>query len=387
MENSKAYNYLMECAEKKDAKAWNSFMRKNRKMTILLEGVNISNQHFKNFSFKGIVFDRSNIQSTVFEKCDLNGCHFKNMRAYDVVFQNSQLTSSFFNDASFSICTFTACDLRFCDFTRATIHQTDLTDCKMNNSIFLRSSFKRSIFKNCIATNSNFRNCEILETDLSGSTFLSSIVDGGTIVWSCSYDELTNFTGVGLSNMRIEPSLKSSFSCNIRRLWWQKWYEEKKLELLPKDYTFKDKPLSYIRSKLMYFLRLFIHLIIKAFWWITDYGSSTIRLLIMFFLTTLGYAIIYFAFPASTGDVILNGGGSIILRFVRSLYFSTVVMTSVGFGDISASETLILGHVIMMIQSLLGYVLLGAFLVRIGILFQGEFPVSKRRYFTGDYKN
>lgn len=387
MENSKAYNFLMECAEKKDAKAWNAFMRRNRKMTILLEGVNISNQHFKNFSFKGIVFDCSDIQSTVFEKCDLNGCHFKNMRGYDLIFENSQLTSSFFNDASFSICKFTSCDLRFCDFTRATIHQTDLTGCKMNNGIFLRSSFKRSIFKNCIATNSNFRNCEILETDLSGSTFLSSIVDGGTIVWSCSYDELTNFTGVGLSNMRIEPSLKSSFSCNIRRLWWQEWYEEKKQEILPKDYTFKDKPFSYIKSKLLYFLRLFIHLIIKAFWWITDYGSSTVRLLIMFFLTTLGHAIIYFTFPASTGDVILNGGGSVLLRFVRSLYFSIVVMTSVGFGDISAAETLIAGHVIMMIQSLLGYVLLGAFLVRIGILFQGEFPVSKRRYLTGDYKN
>lgn len=387
MENTEAYNFLMECAEKNDAKAWNRFMRKNRKVTILLEDCNISHQHFKNFSFKGIVFDRADIQHTIFEKCAMDGCHFRNIRGYDAQFIASQLTSSFFNDASFSICTFTSCDLRFCDFTRTKIHQTNMQDCKMHHGIFVRSSFKRSIFKNNIAINSNFRNCEILDTDLSGSTFESCIVDGGTIIWSCSYDELTNFTGVGLSNMRIEPSLKSSFSCNIRRLWWKNWYEEKKQEILPKDYTFKEKPLPYIKSKIMYFLRLFVHLIIKAFWWITDYGSSTIRLLIMFFATTLGHAIIYFMFPSSTGDAILNGGGSMLLRFIRSLYFSVVVMTSVGFGDISASETLIFGHVIMMVQSLLGYVLLGAFLVRIGILFQGEFPVSKRRYFTGDFKH
>lgn len=385
MEIKEAYEFLLECAENNDAKAWNRFMRKNRKETISLEACDISHQHFKNFSFKGIIFDQANFQDTIFEKCAMDGCQFKEIRGYDTKFIEAQLTSSFFNYASFSICSFLACDLRFCDFTRAKIHQTHIEDSKLQHGIFIRASLKRSIFKNNTVTDSNFRNCEILDCDLSGSTFESCIVDGGTLIWSCSYDEFTNFTGVGLSNLRIEPSLKSSFSCNIRRLWWKNWYKEKKQEILPVGYTFREKPWKYIKSKIMYFLRLFVHLIIKAFWWITDYGSSTIRLLIMFFATTLGHAIIYFLFPASTGDVILNGGGSLLLRFVRSLYFSIVIMTSVGFGDISASETMIFGHVIMMVQSLLGYVLLGAFLVRIGILFQGEFPVSKRRYFTGDF--
>jgi hypothetical protein len=54
-------------------------------------------------------------------------------------------------------------------------------------------------------------------------------------------------------------------------------------------------------------------------------------------------------------------------------------MTGLGFGEINANPTSYIGHIVILVQSLMGYILLGAFLVRIGILFQGEFPVSSIR--------
>merc|ERR1711879_364183 len=127
--------------------------------------------------------------------------------------------------------------------------------------------------------------------------------------------------------------------------------------------------------------------IVKSFWWITDYGSSTIRLLMVFSGITLIFAALYLWVPELTNDPVLNTYPFSLITLVRALYFAVITMTSVGFGDIVASPTAVWGHLVMMLQSLLGYILLGAFLVRIGILFQGEFPVSQIRERPKDDRN
>lgn len=62
-------------------------------------------------------------------------------------------------------------------------------------------------------------------------------------------------------------------------------------------------------------------------------------------------------------------------------------MTSVGFGDIYANGTSVFSYLIISIQILIGYVMLGALLVRLGILFQGGLPERAFIKYKGGHKN
>lgn len=62
----------------------------------------------------------------------------------------------------------------------------------------------------------------------------------------------------------------------------------------------------------------------------------------------------------------------------QAVYFSVVTMTTLGFGDLTAHPTSITGHLLLMTQVFLGYVLLGALITRFAIMFQGGVgPVPK----------
>lgn len=62
--------------------------------------------------------------------------------------------------------------------------------------------------------------------------------------------------------------------------------------------------------------------------------------------------------------------GEILMRVLRAGYFSVVTMTTLGFGDIHAHPMSPVGHLLVMLQVLIGYVLLGALITRLAILFR-----------------
>jgi len=385
------YNLLCECADAGDAQAWNTYRRKNRKKQIDLSNAYLSEKHFKQFNFKGVDFTGADISQSTFEKCAMEKCHFEDIRGFGVKFVASSLVSSSFYQVSFSTAVFLDCDIRYVNFVEAKIHQSRFEACKCENSLFHRTSIRGTDIKYSDLSHSDFTGAEILSTVLNGSDFIACIVSGDTLIWNCYYDKGTNFTGVGLSGCRIEPSLLSSFQCNIRRIWWSKWYEEKKAKNKPALPADDEVRQSFLINRILTAThnlgKYLVNGIVKLFWWITDYGSSTVRLLMVFTGITLTFAMLYLWVPELTNDPILHTRPLSALTVIRALYFAVIIMTSVGFGDIVASPTLIWGHLVMMMQSLLGYILLGAFLVRIGILFQGEFPVSQTRERPIDDKN
>jgi hypothetical protein len=52
-------------------------------------------------------------------------------------------------------------------------------------------------------------------------------------------------------------------------------------------------------------------------------------------------------------------------------------MTTLGFGDLYALDSSYLGHVLLMLQVIFGYVILGALVTRLGILFTSEAPAAR----------
>ncbi|MFA9463796.1 MAG: pentapeptide repeat-containing protein [Velocimicrobium sp.] len=374
------YELLKECSINKDATRWNQFRRKNRKEVIDLSHFELSGFTFEQFNFKGIHMLHTNVAFSKFILCMFDQADLTGVEGFGTTFEQCNLVSLKLEEGNFSKATFQNCDLRFANLTGCQLHQSNIEQCKLDHSILTHASINDTSLLKSTFSHSSLNDCEFVNTDLHSADFTASIVNGGTILWSCYYDKMTNFTGVGLSNCRIEPILLSSFQCNIRRIWWFKWYNEHKQISTSLLHNFTKHPFKHFPDLFKSIGSKIMSAIVQFFWWITDYGSSTIRLLLVFMLTTLSFASLYFAFPQLTNDAILNQSANHLLVFIRSLYFAVVVMTGLGFGEISASSQILWGHIVIMMQSLMGYILLGAFLVRIGILFQGEFPVSSSRH-------
>jgi len=192
---------------------------------------------------------------------------------------------------------------------------------------------------------------------LEGASFQMAIVDGATMLWEGSVDRDTYFGGVGLDNMRIDPGTKQLLEYNIRRKNWEYWYKE--------------------HPKLKW--------LVKPFWWMSDYGISTSRIVFTFFGLAIIFANIYYHWgriaPPGIVKYLFVDRNGIELQWwlvpLRTLYFSIVTMTTLGFGDMYANAQSILGHLLLMLQVILGYVLLGALVTRFAVLFTAGGPAGR----------
>lgn len=374
------YSQLTDAAKNNDNIKWNKFRRINRKLDIEFNNEDFSNLNFTNFNLKGVKFINCNLSNSKFEKCILNNSSFEKSNCFATIILNSNIVSSNFSQTKFSTSKIIDSDLRYSNFDNSSLHQMFILNSKLDYSSFLGASIKDSTLDYSSFNYSNLKDAEIIKSDLHNASFKASHVNGSTIFWTCYYNKETDFTGVGLNDCRIEPILSSSFKCNIRRIWWKKWYREKQdFNMDFKKHFFKHpiKNFIYLLKYISYSLMTYI---VRLFWWTTDYGSSTIRLLLVFIITSISFSLVYGVFPELTNDIILQSPNSLTLLITRSIYFSIIVMTGLGFGEIHAAPDCSISHIVITSQTLLGFILLGAFLVRIGILFQGEFPVSPYRY-------
>ena len=193
---------------------------------------------------------------------------------------------------------------------------------------------------------------------LEGAIFRFARIDAETVIAECNFDRNTDFTGVGLDAARIGPNLNEAMKNNIRRKQWQKWFKSG-----------------------AWWLRLLKNTTVRPFWWITDYGSSTSRIIYAFLFLAICFGLIYYGFethPKLNGIIHNLRIGKMNDGYVlaRAMYFSIVTMTTLGFGDMHAVETseiwALLGYLFLSIQVIIGYVLMGALVTRLGVLFSGS---------------
>lgn len=189
-------------------------------------------------------------------------------------------------------------------------------------------------------------------TYLKGANFETAIVDGGTRFWRCKFSRDTDFRAVGLGNAMIAPGTRQLLEYNIRRKNWEEWYKE------------------HTRLKWL----------VQSFWWMSDYGLQTWRIIVTFFGLALIFALAYWLWPSC---VMANDKIGDIRGLWHALYFSVVTMTTLGFGDIAANPDSWGGQTLLMLQVILGYVLLGALVTRFAVLFTAGGPAGK---FAGESK-
>ena len=222
---------------------------------------------------------------------------------------------------------------------------------ELRNANVCNAHLDRSNFIDSHLQGSEFNNACLI-----GAKFRKAGVSGSTSFCYCEVDRETDFREVGLGDIKVDPATKQLLEYNVRRMNWEEWYKE--------------------HPKLKW--------VLKVFWLMSDYGRSTLRIVATFFVLAFVFASIYyhwgrFAPPGIVNNLFVDNTGVIVpfwLVPLRCLYFSIVTMTTLGFGDMFANAQSIFGHIFLMIQVILGYVLLGALVTRLAVLFTSDGPAG-----------
>lgn len=346
---------------------------------------------------------------------DLEGSYLQGIQLQDAHLENSKLSRSCFDGGSFL-----AAHLEGCFGMGSSFARSVLTGAYIEKAFFMHSHFDRAKLigvrlEGAVFFNVHFEGVQLFEASLENSSF-EIIVDGATYIKNCSIDTKTNFTMTGLDSARIEPRLLAALKTNIRRIEWQRWYDECKAKRAVKQKPSRPGLFSKIMPPLLDngLILLVLPLLLlfawpvwgvcrivaavwrnltqygvtasfmRLFWWISDYGSSTRRVLGTFLATVLIFTCLYSILEGSGIDILDKIAVPKELSFVpladwlvKLFFFSFATMLTLGFGNINValeSAHPWLGMSIVAVNLFSGYFLLAVLVTRIGILFQSLGP-------------
>jgi len=314
--NPKQLELLKKCAQKKDTIEWNNWYSANPQAEIWLQGADLQSAHLGLADLEGANLERANLWGAHLEEADLRYAHMEG--------------------ADLGIANLKGAELWDAHLEGARLYATHLEGADLRNA--------------------HLEGTNLDSVHLEGANFTASVVDGSTLFWHCKVDRKTDFRGVGLDACRIDEGTKYLLEYNKRRLNWEDWYKGESGKL----WVWKMR-------------RLLISPV-RLFWFLSDYGRSTIRILLVFLALAIIFAVAYWAKPDC---VMINGQVGGFHNFLHSLYFSVITMTAPGFGDIAANPQSSFGQLLVMLQFFCGYFLLGAIVTRLAILFTAGGPAGR----------
>ena len=361
------YKFLKLCSEKGEdgIKRWNNWREKHLDYNIqdvLLEGGDFSNWHLEGINL-GTNREYGRTTPEVYlKKAKFNHAHFEGAKFYFAHMEGAELYKVYLEGAKLD---FAYLNKSF--LLGAHLENAWLQCAKLHNANVCNADLKGTVLVDSELEGGQFDNAY-----LQKAKFQKATVNGKTSFCYCKVDYETDFCEVGLDTCRIDPATKQLLEYNIRRKNWEEWYKEHKLTKC----------------------------LVKPFWKISDYGISTMQILKTFFQLAIIFAGFYLGWglidyyiigikdnPGIVSNLfVLERTHEIVSPFLvplRAVYFSIVTMTTLGFGDMYANSQSILGHILLTIQVILGYVLLGALVTRFAVLFTaggpaGEFDDEKK---------
>ena len=407
------YRRLIQCATRGNPKEWNDWRRTHPNEKVLLEEAqfedesfeyyDLSNAHLKKAIFINVdlrkanlskanleetSFTCSSLESAILSKANLKSAKFSQVNLTEAKFLLSNLESVKFPKAILTNAELIEADLRGgflmganCD--GACLRHAILKKVQAYDASFVGTELKRANLEFASLQRANFQNAnmdsaslikagldsanlteaKLDNADMRSTNLRHCKVNESTSIWKCFVDRKTDFEGVPLGSIKISPSTKQLIEYNLRRKSWKCWCREHKII---------GKPVQW-------------------FWWISNYGYSTKRILITFLVTALMFAFLYWLLgilfpPGVISNLTVDAEGKTVPKdiiLIRSIYFSIVTMTTLGFGDMYAEFESRTGYILLIFQVILGYVMLGAIVTRLNILFTGGGPAGE--HFT-DFK-
>jgi len=277
-------------------------------------------------------------------------------------FDGCYLSSAFFNKGTFEIGGKKTHFKGDVCLKGAKFRGAELQGVIFHNAIIQNTRFANAYLQKAIFQGSHLQDANFYKAKLQGTNFKWAFLNNATSFIEVEIDEETDFDCTGLNGVRISPATKQLIEYNVRRMNWEQWYK-----------------------KGCWLKRFLKKLFIKHFFWaLSDYGRSTGKIVAWFFGLAFVFAGIYYLCalmnpPGIVNSLITGKEGTVpawLLPF-RSIYFSIVTMTTLGFGDMHANCQSFWGHLLLTFQVILGYVLLGALITRFAVLFTAGGPAGR----------
>lgn len=341
--NNIQYELLLSCAEKENFLDWNNYVSSSEDMIKLrganFEGITFSNVIFQNKNRKGADLCEASFKNATLTNIDMSKCNLR-----EANFNGTKISLSIFQDAKMSKAILTGTECIQVDFSCANFQEAKLTSVEFFNSTFYECNFYRADLSDAkfFGGGHNPLVGKELRFNLCGATFNNAKFTDTTYFDIASVSRETDFRTVHFDRARFSTGLRQTIKYCNRRKNWIDWYEKQGGVLA---------------------------LIVKIFWSFSDYGYSTQRVINTFFASCLFFAVIYFLFPSLIS-------GLEPWQPIRSVYFSVVTMTTLGFGDMYASKDNGLAQILIIFHVLLGYVLLGALITVLSHLFTSDGPAQ-----------
>ncbi|MBN1806545.1 MAG: pentapeptide repeat-containing protein [Sedimentisphaerales bacterium] len=375
------YERLKRCSDKKDMTEWNQWRNKHPTVQIILKGARFERAHLE-----GVVLDGANLQFAVLWEVNLKcanlvkanlqganpvkahlegailvGAHLEGTQLHETHMEGTQLLGAHLEGTILNEAYLQGAYLREAPLQGAYLVGTHLEGANLKEAILEGADLQGAYLEGACIDGAH----------LEGANLHLAHVDSSTSIWACKISRKTNFEGVALDRVRIDPGTKQLLEYNIRRKNWEEWY--------PKQHWL-------------------LQWLVCKFWQISDYGLSTKRIIRTFFVWALVFAIVYYIWgcidyyfmgvkdnPGIVSDLfVLKDNQEVVspcLVPFRAIYFSIVTMTTLGFGDMYANAHSFLrglfGHVLLALQVILGYVLLGALVTRFAVMFMAGGPAGE----------
>lgn len=343
----------------------------------------LTSADFSEAHLEGSYFQYNMLLDTIFSRAHLEGADFSYTHMKDVGFYDSHLDNAKFNYSELDQVDFSNSYMARTNFTKAKLKETVFLEANLYNSNFSMACIDKSDFSNANLKEANYRSAHLEGTEfrgahLEGAIFNYTIVDGATLFIENTIDDKTNFTGAALSATRIDPSLRTRLERNIREMQWKMWYDKPKFSLwqfLKNIPGKKDETEEEQECNSSLFDRIIINPFVRLFWWVSNYGSSTAKVLGVFVVWNILWACIYqFILPILSGPM-LNWTNTTVLHTPD--IFTAVLQTNLMMFSITDMATEGLNSIALLcvtVHIVIGYFILAALITRLGIMFQNLSP-------------
>lgn len=343
-----------------------------------LSGANFHEVHLENVNFRGshleeTDFARAHLEGVNFHEAHLERADFGKAQMKEVNFQEAHLERTNFWGSHLEETYFKDAHLEGANFGAVHLEEVNFQEAHMEGVTFGWSHLEKADFAGAHLEGVNF-----IAASLEGAQFTYTIVDGETLFTKNHIDKNTDFTGTALSATRIDPNLRTKLERNIREIHWRKWYNKPKISpvrFLNKIFCKKqvtEEEQEYPPSLID---RFFINPFVRFFWWVSNYGSSTKRVIGVFFAWNIFWAFIYqLALPLQSGSI-LPGAKTTVLQtpdFFTAIFQTNLMMFSIT--DLATEGLDYPALICVTVHIVIGYFILAALITRLGIMFQNLSP-------------
>ena len=334
------YQFLLACSRSGQPARWNRWRSAETTRAVRLCGADLAG-----CPLAGVDFSSADLSGADLAEADLAGADLAGARLDSASLWMARLDGACLAGARMVGANLRGASLDGASLVSARLDGADLSTARLSGARLTGARLTRAGLGRC-----DLSGVDLSGADLRGADVSLAVVDGGTLLADCAVDRGTDFSGVGLASARVWPGLRQLLDSNMRRKRWARYCQR------------GPRLVRTVKTALC-----------VPFWWLSDYGLSTWRVMATFFALAVAFSTVLGAWPQwVTVDVGPPGG----VGFLRAVYLTVVTMTSLGLRDVGLRPAAAAGDVLLTVEVLVGYVILAALTARFIIMFTSQGPAG-----------